>query len=178
MTTERGLVLDDGRPRSFEGLAEARWCGPDGFVKPMMTVLAITTGAGRWFEFIDCGAYHRDVRKNGMFALDTHTAIAPGFDLRAGEPIRVNSQLMAFDAKRLIHLQVVRRLDDEAPLVAMAFLAINVDSVARKVAPFPPEVIARLTEVQAAHARLAPLWYVPGPIVSPVPAGAPKPPSP
>jgi len=169
MATERGLILDDGRPRCFEGRVPAGWCGPDGLVKPLSTVIGITGSASRWFDFIDVGETHRNVRKFGMFALDTHTAIALDFDLREGEAYRINSQLMGFDAKRLIHLQVLRRLDGDKPLVTMAFVAINVDTVARKVAPFPPEVTARLTEVYAAHARLAPIWYVPGPIVPLVP---------
>lgn len=150
----------------------ASWCGPDGLVKPLATAVAITNGAGRWFEFVDLGETHRSVRKFGMFALDTHTAIAASFDLRAGEAYRVNSQLMGFDAKRLIHLQVMRRRDGDVPLVSMAFVAINVDSVARKVAPFPPEAVARLTEVYAVHAKLAPFWYVPGPIAPLVTPGS------
>ncbi len=169
MATERSYVLDDGRPRCYEGSVPASWCGPDSMARPLATVIAITNAAGRWFDFIDVGETHRRVRKFGMFALDTHMAVAQSFDLREGEAFRVNSQLMGFDAKRLIHLQVLRRIEHEEPLLSMAFVAINVDSVARKVAPFPPVVVARLTDVHAAHSKLAPLWYVPGPIVPLVP---------
>lgn len=164
MVTERGFILDDGRPRCAEGTVPESWCGTDGIVKPLASVAAITNGAGRWFEFVDLGKVHREARKFGMFALDTHTVISQDFDLKVGDAYRVNSQLMGFDAKRLIHLQVLRRLNGDVPLVAMAFVAINVDTVARKVSAFPPEVLARLTEIYATHATLAPFWYVPGPI--------------
>jgi acyl-CoA thioester hydrolase len=76
-------------------------------------------------------------------------------ELTLGDPIRVEFQLLDWDAKRLHFIETMHH-EREGYLAATAEqLALHVDMTSRRTAPFPDAVQLRLTDMMHAHARLA-----------------------
>lgn len=87
-----------------------------------------------------------------LFVLEAH--ITYEREVRLGEPLRITSQILDHDAKRL-HLFHHMYHGDAGWLVAInELLMINVDYQARRTAPWPEETARRLGLMAAAHKAL------------------------
>lgn len=87
-----------------------------------------------------------------LFMLETHLTYAR--EVRLGAPLRVTSQIVDHDAKRL-HLFHHMYHGDEGWLVATnEVLMINVEHKTRRTAPWPDETIRRLGLIATAHSAL------------------------
>src|SRR5579862_3681861 len=75
-------------------------------------------------------------------------------ELHAGDPVRVSFQLLGFDAKRLHYFEELRHAEGGWLSATSENMALNVNMAARKTAPFPDNVMARLAQMKAAHAAL------------------------
>lgn len=75
-------------------------------------------------------------------------------ELHAGDRVTVETRLIAHDSKRLHYVQTMRRLDEDEPAAISENLVLHVDLNTRRVAPFAPEVLARIADAVAAHADL------------------------
>lgn len=75
-------------------------------------------------------------------------------ELHAGDRVMVDTRLIAHDSKRLHYVQTMRRVGEDAPAAISENLILHVDLATRRVAPFAPEVLARIAEAVAAHADL------------------------
>jgi acyl-CoA thioester hydrolase len=82
-----------------------------------------------------------------------------GRGLMVGDPVRVTIQLLAFDAHRM-HLHLEARHAQEGWLSAASEqLVRHVDRASKAERPFPPETLANLALLKAAHAGLPrPAW--------------------
>lgn len=75
-------------------------------------------------------------------------------ELRLEDPVRVTLQLVDFDDKRL-HIYMEMRHATEFWLAAAAeSMNLHVDMAERKVRPFPPDILATMAIMKAAHAAL------------------------
>ena len=84
-----------------------------------------------------------------LFVLETHLTYAR--EVRLGAPLRITSQILDHDAKRL-HLFHHMYHGDEGWLVATnEVLIINVDYQTRRTAPWPDLTRPRLEAMAAAH---------------------------
>jgi len=147
-------LVEEGCPRTFQGRVPDAWADAKGRVRLGRGYFAISAASAHWFEYIGVGADFRARTKGAMFAVHSRMDVDWRADLRPGEPIRVNSRLAAWDPKRFIHMQILTRQDDPAPVMIMQILALHFDTVARKTSPFPADVAARLTEVWSVHGSL------------------------
>lgn len=75
-------------------------------------------------------------------------------ELQAGDRVIVETRLIDHDAKRLHYVQTMRRADEEEPVAVSENLILHVDLNSRRVAPFAPDVLARIGDAAAAHADL------------------------
>jgi acyl-CoA thioester hydrolase len=75
-------------------------------------------------------------------------------ELNAGDRVRVSFQLLDVDAKRLHYFEELRHADDGWLSATSENMALHVDMTARKTAPFPAHIAARLAQMKAAHAGL------------------------
>jgi acyl-CoA thioester hydrolase len=95
--------------------------------------------------------YVRD-RSASFFTAEAHVRYLR--ELKAGEPVRVTLRLIDYDDKRL-HLYTELHHATEGWLSATSEqLALHVDIKAKKVAPFPDDVLERLALMKSAHGPL------------------------
>jgi len=146
--------IEDGCPRTFQGAVPASWADSTGRVRVGKGYFAVSAAAAHWFEYIHVGADFRERTQGAMFAVHSRMDVDWRADLRVGDAIRVNSRLAGCEAKRLIHMQILSRRDDPAPLMVVQILALHFDTAARGTTPFPEDVAERLAEVWAVHREL------------------------
>lgn len=75
-------------------------------------------------------------------------------ELQAGDRVIVGTRLIDHDAKRLHYVQTMRRVGEQEPVAVSENLILHVDLNSRRVAPFAPDVLARIGDAVAAHADL------------------------
>src|SRR3546814_458237 len=98
------------------------------------------------------GAAHRAATGGSTFAGDIHLTYRR--ELREGDPLRVTSQLLGFDEKRLRFFQHMYHAEEGFLAATMESLGLYVDLARRRVAPFPAAIRERLAAVFAADRDL------------------------
>lgn len=75
-------------------------------------------------------------------------------EVHLGAPLRISAQLIGFDAKRFHVYQEMLHAEEGWVSATCETMTVHVDMTAKKVAPFPPAVMAALQRVKDAHAVL------------------------
>jgi acyl-CoA thioester hydrolase len=104
------------------------------------------------YELIGCGLAYLEATKHSTFTAEAHVRYLR--ELRAGDPVRVTFQLLDFDAKRMHYFEQLLHADEGWLSATSENMVLHVDMAAKKVAPFPDFITARLARMKAAHAHL------------------------
>ncbi len=151
----------------YRGQVMPEWIDANGHMNLAYYVVLFDYAADLLFAELGIGLEYKRNTNHGTFVVETHTLYER--ELLVGERVRVVSQIVAADAKRL-HLahEMFREPGGErAAMQELMFLAI--DFATRRVAPFLPEACQRVAAAAAAHAHLLkPSWLgrriaMPGP---------------
>lgn len=86
------------------------------------------------------------------FAAELHVTYQR--ELTEGDPIRVTSQLIAYDAKRMHWIQCMYHRHDGFLAATAEWLLLYVNLGERKVSTMPDDLQQRLARIREAHARL------------------------
>ena len=93
----------------------------------------------------------------GTFAVESHNLYVQ--ELLVHERVRVRTHVLAVDAKRLHLAHEMLRLPDGKPAAMQELMYLHIDLGARRVKPWPADVLARITALRDAHAGEArPDW--------------------
>ncbi len=93
----------------------------------------------------------------GTFAAETHLLYRQ--ELLVGDRVRVTTQVLAADAKRVHLAHEMIRLSDGKSAATQELMYLHVDLARRRVAPWPDWLCARIGEAARAHASLPrPEW--------------------
>ena len=104
------------------------------------------------FDALGLGAGYVKGANCSFFTLESHLTYLR--ELHAGDSVRVETQFLDYDAKR-IHYVVQMRQAAEGWIAAInEIIVIHVDMNVRKSAPFPPDVLANIKAMHSAHASL------------------------
>lgn len=75
-------------------------------------------------------------------------------ELNAGDPVRVTLHLLALDDKRMHIFEQLFHATEGWMSATSETMALHIDMVEKKVAPWPPAIRRRLDTMRAAHAHL------------------------
>ena len=75
-------------------------------------------------------------------------------ELKADDPVRVTFQLLDYDAKRMHYFEQLFHATEGWVSATSENMSLHVDMTAKKTAPFPPDVSARLERMMASHRNL------------------------
>jgi len=106
------------------------------------------------YELIGCGLAYVGESRHSCYTAEVHLRYLR--ELHAGDPVRVTFRLLDFDAKRLHYFEELRHAEQGWLSATSENVALHVDMAARKTAPFPQAIAARLARMKAAHADLPP----------------------
>lgn len=142
--------------KEFEGELRPEWIDSNGHLNLAYYVVLFDQGTDAIYDAMGIGQDYRPTG-HGTFAAETHTLYAQ--ELVLGDRVRVTTQIIALDEKRLHLAHEMHRIADGRLAAAQEILFLHVDLRRRKVVPWLAPVLPRLQAAAAAHVALAvPDW--------------------
>lgn len=120
--------------------------------------VAFDLAADAFFDWLGLTADYRLANQASTFALESHLHYVR--EVRAGEPIRFESRLLAVDHKRIHYYMEMFHGTGGHLCATYESMSSHVDMRTRRTAPMPAALAARLTAVMQAHAGLERTWRV------------------
>jgi acyl-CoA thioester hydrolase len=103
-------------------------------------------------ELLGCGPDYMKLSGHSTFTVEVHVRYLR--ELHVGDPVRATVQLLDFDAKRMHYFEELRHAEEGWLSATSENMVLHVDMAAKKAAPFPEAMAARLACMKAAHAHL------------------------
>jgi acyl-CoA thioester hydrolase len=104
------------------------------------------------FEKIGIGRQYKEATNKGTFVAETHNLYER--ELLVGDRVKVSSQILAVDGKRLHLAHEMFMINSRKRAAVQELMFLHVDLSKRRVAPFPDEVWQRVVSAAASHAHL------------------------
>jgi acyl-CoA thioester hydrolase len=104
------------------------------------------------FDALGIGGQYKDSTNNGTFVVETHNLYER--ELLLGDRVRVRTQIIATDSKRLHLAHEMFMIANGRRNATQELMYLHIDLSARRVVPFPPNVRQRVAAAASAHARL------------------------
>ena len=92
-------------------------------------------------------------RKGSTFTAECHVRYLR--EIHLGDPVQVSILLVAADEKRLHTFEELRHAGEGWLSATSENMTIHIDMAARKTAPFPPDIRARIEALASAHRAIA-----------------------
>src|SRR5215470_7963230 len=105
-----------------------------------------------FMRWIGLGPEHRRSHRVTTFCLEAHVTYHR--EMRAGDPMRFTTQLLAHDAKRLHYIHAMYHAREGYLASTNELISLHVAAETRRAAPMAAEVLQRLAAIQAAHDAL------------------------
>ena len=105
------------------------------------------------YELIGCGPAYLEQTRHSTFTAEVARPLLCG-NFTPSDPVRVTFQLLDYDAKRLHYFEQLHHAEEGWLSATSENMALHVDMTAKKTAPFPDFIAARLARMKAAHAHL------------------------
>jgi len=105
-----------------------------------------------FMRWIGLGAEHRRSHRVTTFCLEAHVTYHR--EMRAGDPMRFTTQLLAHDAKRLHYIHAMYHAREGYLASTNELISLHVAAETRRAAPMAAEVLQRLAAIKAAHDAL------------------------
>lgn len=137
----------------FETSVKPEWLDMNNHMNVAYYVLAFDLATEALFNFVGVGDDYMAAELGSMFALECH--VTYNRELRGGDLIRVTSQLLGYDAKKMHFSHHMYHCADGYLAATSEWMAIHMNMQTRRSAEFPSDVIAQLNDISAAHAGLA-----------------------
>ncbi len=155
MLSQRG-----GIPAPFTGHAATvrpEWIDHNGHMNMAYYVVIFDGAIDHLWSAIGLDDGYRQRSQHGTFAAEAH--ILYRAEVLEGDQVRVATQILGADAKR-IHLAHEMQRDDTGAVVAQQeVMLLHVDLSTRRVVPFLPEVAVTVAAAAGSHATLTwPDW--------------------
>jgi acyl-CoA thioester hydrolase len=104
------------------------------------------------YEQIGIGLAYLKQTKHSTFTAEVHVRYLR--ELHENDPVKVTFQLLDFDEKRIHYFETLVHAEDGWVSATSENMTLHVDMTAKKVAPFPGEIMRNLAAMKAAHAHL------------------------
>ena len=141
----------------YEGEVLPEWIGANGHMNLAYYIVLFDYATDLLFDAIGIGSRYKDTTNHGTFVVETHNLYER--ELLVGERVRVATQILWTDSKRLHLAHEMFSLANKERAATQELMYLHINLAARRVVPWLPEVRERVAAAAAAHARLAtPDW--------------------
>ncbi|MBW8909415.1 thioesterase family protein [Mesorhizobium sp. RCC_202] len=130
---------------------EKDWIDYNGHLNMAYYNVLFDRGSDQAFELMGMGPSYAKDRRLTIYTAEVHVCYVQ--ELHLDHKVTVSFQLLDHDEKRLRAYQEIRHVDGWLAATSEQ-LALHVDMAGPKVAPFPPDVMAKVEAMRAAHAAL------------------------
>jgi acyl-CoA thioester hydrolase len=131
---------------------EPQWIDYNGHLNMAYYHVLFDRAVDEVFSLVGLSRDYTETRRASTFAAECH--ILYKRELTEGNLVRVTAQLIDFDDKRLHYYLEMRHANEGWLAATSENLSLHVDMVRRRVAPFPPDILANLALMKAAHSMM------------------------
>jgi len=141
----------------YRGEVLPEWIDANGHLNLAYYVVLFDFATDALFDAVGIGLGYKEATNHGTFAVETHNLYER--ELLVGERVRVATQILGTDSKRLHFAHEMFSLVNGQRAATQELMYLHIDLSARRVVPWPADVRERLSAAAAGHARLArPGW--------------------
>ncbi len=130
------------------------WIDYNGHMNVAYYLLAFDLATDVFFDSLGLGADYNKSGAGTTFAGQIKLSYLR--ELNQGDPLRVSTQLLAFDSKRLRFYHRMFHAGDGILAATAEMLSLHIDLKTRRVAPFPPHIHDALADLWRSHEGIAP----------------------
>jgi acyl-CoA thioester hydrolase len=131
---------------------EPQWIDYNGHLNMAYYNVLFDRAVDETYEILGIGLDYLKRTNHSTFTAEVHLRYLR--ELREGDPVRVEFQLLDYDAKRIHYFETLRHAEQSWVSATSENMTLHVDMGAKKVAPFPDDILKRLAAMKAAHAHL------------------------
>lgn len=142
----------DGPVKSEVMNVKDEWIDYNGHLNMAYYNVLFDTAVDQVFERLGLGPEYLKTRGASYFTAEVHVCYLR--ELSAGMPVVVTLQLVDFDLKRAHFFQELRHAEENWLSATSEQMSLHVDMTARKVAPWPEDILANLKSLSDAQAGL------------------------
>jgi acyl-CoA thioester hydrolase len=132
---------------------EPQWIDYNGHLNMAYYNVLFDRAVDETYEMLGIGLDYLKRTKHSTFTAEVHVRYLR--EIREGDPVRVEFQLLDYDAKRIHYFETLKHAEQGWVSATSENMTLHVDMEAKKVAPFPQSVFDRLATMKAAHAQLS-----------------------
>ena len=136
----------------FDGPVNSDWIDYNGHMNDACYVVAFSNAVDELMQRIGLNEAFRVQQQVSNFTLQSMVHYLQ--EVREGEPLRIEVQLLESDSKKLRVFFTMLQGDTGEELAAMESLLLHMDMASRRAAPFLPQTQTQVDEIQQAHAGL------------------------
>jgi acyl-CoA thioester hydrolase len=138
----------------FRTTVQPDWIDYNGHMNVAFYVLAFDKATDRLLDHLGLGEAYRRATNCSIYALEAH--VTYDRELKLGEPLAIDTQLIDADAKRLHFFHRMTHADAGYLAATTELLGLHVDLAGPRAAPMPAEALAAVERLAAAHRGLPP----------------------
>jgi acyl-CoA thioester hydrolase len=131
---------------------EPQWIDYNGHLNVAYYNVLFDRAVDEIYELIDLGPAYLEKHKHSTMVAEAHVRYLR--ELRETDPVRVSVQLIDYDAKRIHLFEQLLHAEENWVSATSESMTLHVDMTAKKVVPFPDNVLRALAAMKAAHAHL------------------------
>jgi acyl-CoA thioester hydrolase len=136
----------------FQGEVLPEWIDYNGHMNLAYYTVLFDQATDLLFDVLGLGLDYRRTTQMGTFVAETHNRYER--ELLVGARVRVATQIVAADDKRLHLAHEMFALEGGHRTATQELMFLHVDLALRRVSPFPPDLRQRVAAAAAAHAAL------------------------
>lgn len=115
-------------------------------------VLAFDKATDAFFDYVGLDESYRKTTRFSTFLLETHVRYL--HEMKLGDPLRFELQLLDYDPKRLHYFQTMYHAEHGFPAATTELLFINVDTRAGCSVAMPNDILEKLAAIMESHRQL------------------------
>lgn len=142
----------DAPLESYRGEVLPEWVDPNGHFNVAYYMRAFDLASDAVQDLMGIGWSYLAREGHSIFMLEAHVCYLE--ELSAGDPLRIATRLLDYDAKRFHLFHEMFHGDKGYKAATSEWLGIHVDMASRRSVPFPETVRERLAVLRSAHERL------------------------
>jgi acyl-CoA thioester hydrolase len=131
---------------------EPQWIDYNGHLNMAYYNVLFDRSLDEFFTMLGIGPHYLKTRHKSTMTAECHVRYLR--EIHEGDPVQVHMRLVAADEKRLHTFEELRHATEGWISATSENMTLHIDMDIRKVAPFPPDIAARIQAVAAAQAKV------------------------
>jgi acyl-CoA thioester hydrolase len=131
---------------------EPQWIDYNGHLNMAYYNVFFDRAVDELYELLGIGPDYLTERKHSTMVAEAHVRYLR--EIHERDPVRVTVQLLDYDAKRFHVFEQLVHAEQGWVSATSESMTLHVDMTAKKVAPFPDDILRRFEAMKAAHAAL------------------------